>query len=152
MSRNNKNIYVVLVVVLLISITIGYAVINTTLNINGKSNISKNTWDIYFDNIKITNGSVTAVKIPNATKDWLTMACEYDWSKYNQENGYVVGFDVTVFDSMGDKIGNTKFSATKSASAALVEDFTFAITESQFSDRKRGMYLQSTPGGSTVPC
>ena len=63
--RKDKNIYLILIVVLLICITIGYAVLNSTLNINGKSNISKNTWDIHFDNIKVTNGSVEAVKLPS---------------------------------------------------------------------------------------
>ena len=64
MRRKNKSIYIVLIVVLLIGVTIGYAVINTTLNINGKSNISKNTWDVYFDNVVVKEESVEAVKIP----------------------------------------------------------------------------------------
>ena len=67
MRRNNKSIYIVLIVVLLIGVTIGYAVINTTLNINGKSSISKNTWDVYFDNIVVKANSVEAVKIPTIT-------------------------------------------------------------------------------------
>ena len=56
--------------ILVLSITIGYAALNSTLNINGKSNISKNTWDLYFDNIRIKDGSVEAVEMPvieNAT-------------------------------------------------------------------------------------
>ena len=67
MRRKNKSIYIVLIVVLLIGVTIGYAVINTTLNINGKSSISKNTWDVYFDNVVVRDGSVEAVKIPTVT-------------------------------------------------------------------------------------
>ena len=34
------------------------------MNITGKSNISKNTWDVHFDNIKVTDGSVDAIKVP----------------------------------------------------------------------------------------
>ena len=64
MRGRNKNDYVVLIIVALIGITIGYAVINTTLNINGKSSISKNTWNVYFDNIVVKEDSVEAVKIP----------------------------------------------------------------------------------------
>ena len=67
MRRKNKSIYIVLIVVLLICVTIGYAVINTTLNINGKSSISKNTWDVYFDNVVVKDDSVEAVKIPTVT-------------------------------------------------------------------------------------
>ena len=64
MGRKNKSIYIILIIVLLICVTIGYAVINTTLNINGKSSVSKNTWNIYFDNIQIKNGSTGEVKTP----------------------------------------------------------------------------------------
>ena len=67
MRSSNKKVYIVLIIVALIGITIGYAVINTTLNINGKSSISKNTWDVYFDNIVVKDGSVEAVKIPTVT-------------------------------------------------------------------------------------
>ena len=76
MKRNNKNYIIVLVLLLIVVISIGYAVLNTTLNITGKSNISKNTWDIHFDNIKVTTGSVEAVKAPvienNTTVDFET--------------------------------------------------------------------------------
>ena len=60
----NNNFYLVLIVVLLIGLTIGYAVLNSNLNINGRSAINKNTWDVHFDNVKINDGSVEAVKIP----------------------------------------------------------------------------------------
>ena len=62
--RKNKSLYIVLIMVVLIGVSIGYAALNTTLNINGRSNISKNTWDVYFDNIVVKNGSVEAIKIP----------------------------------------------------------------------------------------
>ena len=62
---NNKNkFYMYLAGVLLISITIGYAVLSSSLNINGKSSISKNTWNVYFDNIQINSTSVNAIKNP----------------------------------------------------------------------------------------
>ena len=60
----NNNFYLVLIVAALIGITIGYAVLNSNLNINGRSTINKNTWDVHFDNVKINDGSVEAVKIP----------------------------------------------------------------------------------------
>ena len=61
-----KNIkkYKLFVILLIFGISVGYAALNTTLKITGKSNISKNTWNVYFDNITITDGSVKAVKVP----------------------------------------------------------------------------------------
>ena len=74
MKIGNKKNYNVLIILLLICISIGYAVLSTTLNINGKSTISKNTWDVHFDNVQVTDGSVEAVKIPtiegNTTVDF----------------------------------------------------------------------------------
>ena len=57
----------VLFLIVLLCISIGYAVLNTTLNINGKSSISKNTWDVYFDNVVVNSGSVEATKIPTVS-------------------------------------------------------------------------------------
>ena len=53
-----------ILLLLIAGITFGYAALNTTININGKSNISKNTWSVYFDNIKINKGSVSSIKSP----------------------------------------------------------------------------------------
>ena len=69
MKKKNKKSYVWLALFALIGITIGYAVLSTTLNINGKSTISKNTWDVHFDNINVTDESVEAVKLPTIEDD-----------------------------------------------------------------------------------
>ena len=60
MRKKEKKIKIVLIfVVLLFVVTIGYATLSTTLNINGTSKINNSTWDIYFDELHVTNGSVT---------------------------------------------------------------------------------------------
>lgn len=64
MRRKNKSFYIFFIVIVLIGITVGYAVINATLNINGKSTIQKNTWDVHFENVQIMDGSVTATVDP----------------------------------------------------------------------------------------
>ena len=69
-----KNISYTFVLILFLLISIGYAALNSTLNINGKSSISKNTWDVHFDNIVVKDGSVEAIKLPtienNTTVDF----------------------------------------------------------------------------------
>ena len=62
MRRINKNIF--FIIVFLLCISVGYAVLNSTLIINGKSNISKNIWDVHFENINVISGSVEAEKVP----------------------------------------------------------------------------------------
>ena len=62
MKKNSK--FIIIVFLILFTITIGYSILSSTLNINGRSNISKNTWDIHLENIKVTDGSVEAIKGP----------------------------------------------------------------------------------------
>ena len=59
MKRMRKNNTIILLVILLLSLSIGYALINTNLKINGTANVTKQTWDIHFENIQVTEGSVT---------------------------------------------------------------------------------------------
>ena len=68
MRRNNK-IYRLLVIVLILCLSIGYAVLNSTLKINGTSNIQKNTWDVHFESIYVVVGSVDAVVEPTISED-----------------------------------------------------------------------------------
>ena len=59
MNDFNKKIIIVFVV-LLLSITIGYAFLSANLNINGASTINNSTWNIYWNNVQVTSGSVSA--------------------------------------------------------------------------------------------
>ena len=60
MRRKSKKNYILLIIFILFGVSAGYAVINRTLNITGNTEITKNTWDIYFDNVKVKAGSVTS--------------------------------------------------------------------------------------------
>ena len=102
----NKNIYIYLIVVLLLVMTIGYALLNSTLNITGKSNISKNTWDVHFDNVVVKNGSAEAVKLPTIENNTTV-----DFEVALNMPGEFYGFTVDVvnngtIDAMIDSIEN----------------------------------------------
>ena len=56
-KQRKKNI-LVLLLVLLCSLGLGYALLRTNLTINGTSKIKGNTWDIHFENLNVTDGSV----------------------------------------------------------------------------------------------
>lgn len=60
--RNNKNGFIIVIVLLLVCIGVGFAALSTQLNITGTSNISKVTWDVHLENVKVTAGSATATK------------------------------------------------------------------------------------------
>ena len=64
MRRKNKNIYVILIILVLFGISVGYAAISRALIITGNSEVRQNTWDIHFENVQVTVGSVIADKEP----------------------------------------------------------------------------------------
>ena len=45
---------------------IGYAYLTTTLSINGVTDVDANNWNVYFDNVQITDGSVTGDQVTTA--------------------------------------------------------------------------------------
>lgn len=63
--RNRKrNFYLSMVLFLLLFIGIGYAYLTSSLSTKGSMAISKNTWNIHFENVVIKTGSVSATKAP----------------------------------------------------------------------------------------
>ena len=62
-KENSRTNYIVIaLLVLVIGISIGYAALSTTLNINGSTTIGKSSWDVHFANVIETAGGVTATK------------------------------------------------------------------------------------------
>ena len=57
--RNKKRNRIMLLLILLLGITVGFAALATTLKINGNASITKNTWSVYWDedSIEITQES-----------------------------------------------------------------------------------------------
>ena len=68
-SKSTKN---VLILLLVLFISIGFAYLSTQLNIFGTTEIKANSWNIYFDNVQVTEGSVTA-NTPEIDEDKTTV-------------------------------------------------------------------------------
>ena len=68
-SKNKKNYILVALLLLVVTITVGYAALSTTLNINGSSTITKQSWDVHFESLNVTAGSVTATTPAAITAD-----------------------------------------------------------------------------------
>ena len=65
--RRKNNKYLMLLVLLLL-VTVGYALISTTLKINGDAIVKKQTWDVYWANPEVSSGSVSTA-LPDITED-----------------------------------------------------------------------------------
>ncbi len=55
--KKKKFIFILLLIVI---ISVGFSAISATLSITGNSTIARNTWDVHFENVQVTSGSVTA--------------------------------------------------------------------------------------------
>lgn len=64
--KNRKTLYIIFGILLasVFTLTIVYAALSTVLTINGQAEVTSASWDIYFDNIKVNEGSVEATKSP----------------------------------------------------------------------------------------
>ena len=60
--QDRKTLYLVfgLVLVSVFTLSIAYAALSVTLNIQGNAEVVASTWDIHLDNVKVTSGSVSA--------------------------------------------------------------------------------------------
>ena len=60
MRKSKRKVRYLVLVLLLLFISIGYAYLNSTLNITGASTINNPTWDIHWENVEVKTGSVSA--------------------------------------------------------------------------------------------
>ena len=58
--RHLPSKWIVVVMILLFGMGIGYASLSQTLEIDGTSDIDRASWNVHFENVQVTTGSVTA--------------------------------------------------------------------------------------------
>ena len=72
MKKTKKHITIAVFAILIAALAFGYAYLTTTLSINGTTDIDANNWDVYFDNVQVTDGSVSGaqeIEAPTITSD-----------------------------------------------------------------------------------
>lgn len=92
MKKKNRN-YIIILLTLVLFISIGYALIATTLDIGGFANVSRVSWKIYFDNINVISGEKFQVEVPVAN-DKNTTTLNYKVALEDPGDEY--SFDVDV--------------------------------------------------------
>ena len=67
-TKYNKRRFktIILILVLLIGMSIGYSYINNSINEEGIFYVKNNTWDVHFDNLEVSAGSVEGDQVPIA--------------------------------------------------------------------------------------
>ena len=70
--KNKKQKKTMLLLLILLGVTVGFALLSTTLKINGTANIKSNTWNIHWENVVPNNESTISAETPtigeNGTK------------------------------------------------------------------------------------
>ena len=59
-DKKRTNYVIIAILLLVVGISIGYAALSATLTITGNTTINRNTWDVHFETLNVTSGSVTA--------------------------------------------------------------------------------------------
>ena len=59
-KKNKRKLNYMILIIMLLVISIGYAVLSTNLNIVGAGTINNPTWDIHWENVSVKTGSVSA--------------------------------------------------------------------------------------------
>ena len=94
MKKKKNSSFVVIALLLIVTISFGYAALSTTLNINGTSTIITQNWDVHFANVKATTTTgATVTKAPTITEGKTT---EVTYNVALNQPGSVYEFTVDV--------------------------------------------------------
>ena len=63
MKSDRKQTILFIIILLVLSMGIGYAFLTTTLNIDGTSDIDSASWDVHFENVQVANWSVEGSQV-----------------------------------------------------------------------------------------
>ena len=121
---NHKQTFIYLFFFLLFSsLGLGYALISTTLEVDGTANVDDATWDIHFDNIQITSGSVTATTAPTITDN---TTVTFGATLENPGDFYEFTIDVVNAGTMNAKIDSLEILPVLTAEQSNY--FYYAVT------------------------
>lgn len=113
------------------SVTVGYAALSTTLSITGKGTLSKNSWDIHFENLVIVDNGASAV----------TTAPTIDSTKTK------VSFNITL-SKPGDTYEFTVDAVNKGTIDAMLSGFS--VTSLTTDQQKYLTYTVTYSDGATI--
>ena len=119
-----KNLVILVLFVIVIMMSVGFAVLSTTLNINGVSNVKGQTWDIHFANIDIAEGSVIATKEANIVNDKATLV-EYEITLEKPGDFYEFTVDAVNDGTLDAKVTSVALSGIEGYEDYLKYEVTY---------------------------
>ena len=144
--KNNKKkttIFVTLLIVIA-CLTVGYALLSTTLNIMGNTTVSGNTWNIHWANIHVSNGSTTG----NTQEATIINPTQVKFNVTLNEPGDYYEFTVDAvnegtIDGMIDVISTNVYQSNGTTPTTLPPAITYTITYENGLDLERYQLLSA---------
>ena len=134
MRSNKKKKTTIILALLLLTITLGYAALTSNLNIVGTSGIKNATWNVHWNNVQVTNGSVTGTQVtsPATIK---TGATEVEYSITLSIPGDFYEFTVDAvnagsIDAMIGSFSNKVYESNGTTERTLPDYLTYTVTYS----------------------
>ena len=123
--NNKKNLYKSIILLVIVVIGIGYAYLTSNLSITGATEVVANTWDIHFENLSVTTGSVTA-STP-AEIDSNETSIEYAITLSRPKDFYEFTVDVKNDGTLPGKVSISELSGLDTNSSKVI-DYTITYT------------------------
>ncbi len=127
MKKNKKRLSVLVLLILLAVVTVGYALLSSSLSINGTSQITSSTWDVHFENVSITTGSVAATAAPTIDTSKLNISYEVTLAKPGDFYEFTV--DVKNAGSVAAKLSDLPTLTGVSTEQDVYTNYTFTHTD-----------------------
>ena len=124
--KKKMDIMYILLLVVLASIGTGYAYIKSDLNINGTANVTAANWDVHFENLNVTAGSVTASTPADITDD---TTVEFAATLEEPNDYYEFTVDVVNGGSMDAMINNLSISPALTTAQAEYLEYTVTYSD-----------------------
>ena len=149
--KNKKNNKIVSFLLLLLVITVGYALLSQQLDINGTSKIKKTTWSIIWDNVVVNSNSVKGESVTQAAQITNTEKTLVEYSITLSEPGEFYEFTVDAknegtIDGMVNVVSNKVYESNGTTEKTLPEYLTYSVT---YSDGKAIAPKQLLKAGTT---
>ena len=117
--RRKRSLYSALIVLLFVSIGLGYSIINSSVMLNGRLGVAKTTWSVYFDNPRVIEGSElqTSSYVLNSDKTNITLNLKF----LNPGEEYKLYVEVVNDGTIDAMVGNLNISGLTTEQQKLID-------------------------------
>ena len=155
MDNKKRNILLGVLIVGVISMTVAFAALSTTLSINGTASLPATSWNIHFDNgVDNTSGTHANGKVNKGTITGLQFAAtsisNFTATLYQPNDEVVYNFDIVNEGTIDGQLDN--FTKTLTCNSASCDMITYTITceDASHNDANQSDYILAS--GESVSC